>query len=194
MITYTRDELDLKIKLTDPPLEENAAFSVRRDLGWKQFMAEYSVSLRNEEDTHIIANTFSAATPPDTGAEKVDTIIGDAYKVEDLPADFEGVRGDKIWIKNGTDLIELPRITFEDIIVTGGETTLAFTENVTALGVREVLIYSEQGAFADDSDVHFEYFRTLGYTFVDGDSELDIREGDFQEAAEKTAEYMKKNL
>lgn len=192
---FDRDDLDMKIGLLEPSLVDAADYADRRTLGFKQFMADYEARLRTDDNYHAIANTYSAVTPPSIGTEKVDTVIGDIYKVGDLPADFDGIAGDVVFIKDGTDLRQAPRIKFDEIVIDGvGDTELAFLENTTSAGVREVLIYQKNGEIADAAVVHFEYNRTLDKVQAAGTDKLDILDTDFQEAAEQTAEYMKKNI
>lgn len=192
---FDRDDLDLKLGLLEPEIANDADFTDRRDLALKQFMADYAEELRVANDGHRVYNTYSMVTPPSIGTEKVDSIIGDVYKVGDLPTDFDGINGDIILIKDGTDLRQAARIEFDNIIMDGvDDTLLAFLENTTSAGVREVLIYQKDGEIADASVVHFEYNRKLDDVLAAGTDKLDIKDIDFQRGAEAIAEYMKKNV
>lgn len=188
MLTFTRLMLDNRIKALKPALKDYDATKFRDllDPAITMALAEYQQELIEIDHPFVRGGTFSEVTPPATGAEKINTAIGDVYQIAMAPATAEQVAGDTIFVNQSTTVFkDVPRMSIDDIIAGGtGETVCAFWENKGT-----ILLYLKDGTISAAGTVHFNFYRTLTAPAADGDA-LDILARHFTLIVDKTLQYI----
>jgi hypothetical protein len=192
MINFTRDDLDTHLKAAIAVLAslETAKFESLRDRAYKRTMSEYQADLIAADDPWIRRDTLEEVTPPSTGSEKINTSIGDMYRVA-LLANAISIAGDTILVSQGTGVFKtVPRVTMETLTIGGvDETIIGFIENKGKL-----IIYAKEGTFVPPGTVHYNYYIGLDGDPAAGATELDIKPQDYSRILSACAQYIREEL
>lgn len=189
MLTFTLANLKARIKRLVPAYRDmdSTVFDELVDTGLRMWLSDYQKVLMDRNDRFIRYSTLSEAVAPATGTEKINTTIGDLFRITLLAA-ADRIADDTILLFDaGTaEFITVPRKTFAEIVTSGVDATIAaFLENNG-----EILLYVKQDEIAaPPADLHYNYFKQLTPPAADGD-DLPILPEDFAAAVEGSILYM----
>lgn len=184
-VVFTIDDLDAELKAIKDRWTNRSDFTTLRNRALRRTMAEYQASLHNADDIFGRANTYDA--PITIGTEKINTTVGDVYKVA-LPAGAVRVAGDAIQVAKATTatFVNVPRMEWADIIASGvDQTPYAFWEENGIL-----MIYDKDGNFDNTAVCNFSYYRSLDVTQTPTTTPLDIKPNDFAEIIDNVDGFM----
>lgn len=183
MSIFKRIDLDNYVQRKERRLALLSDFSTRRNTMWKVVIAEYFSQLKSENEPFLRTSTLDEDPVLTTGAPKFSTNVNDVFEVS-LVTGAMGIAEDTIWIYNEGDAawIAVKRMDPDEIEAT---TEAAFYEINGKL-----VIYVKKDTLTTPAELQYHYWRSLGATFVDDDSLLDILDKDFTNLADRLASLM----
>jgi hypothetical protein len=184
MITFTKLDLVNDAKRRRPAIANFVDFDARLSAAYKKALCDYEAQLRSDEDPFGVESTFLEATAPSTGTALADTGTGDIFELS-LVSDAERVRGDAIWIVDGTTLKKAVRLSVENIIISGDAVTEAAFSETNG----QIQLYIKDSVITAPADVHYFYWRALSADLSTDGTLLDIQAKDFDFIVTRTLEY-----
>jgi hypothetical protein len=181
-LAFTIDDLDAEIKKRDAAVSNYADFSTRRERAYERAIADLEETLASQDSPFVRADTYAAALT--TGTAKVSTPIGDLYTI-DLPADGRRVAGSNILVEGATTFLQVPRMSWDAVVLGTSQTLYAFWEDNG-----QIVLYEKDAEFTAPADVHISYYRKLDTTQTTG-TNLDIPTTQFSSIVTATLNYMK---
>jgi hypothetical protein len=159
MITFTLGNLKTRVKRLVPAYRDMDAtlFDEVIEAALAMWLSDYQKTLMDRNDRFIRYSTIPEVTPPSTGTEKINTNIGDMFRIVMITGG-DRIADDTIILSQSTGVFKtVPRLSMEQLVAGGtGETIVGFLENNG-----EILLYVKDATITAPAVLHYNYFKQL---------------------------------